>query len=163
MYVDFDVLADSSRVWVYQAEKTLTEQEVEQISDYLRNFVNSWKRHGDDLTASFKIEYNQFVILAVDENVNEVSGCSIDSSVHIIKEIEKAFGIDLLNKMIVSFKDGSIINTVTLNDFKKYASVNKINANTIVFNNMINSKAELQSAWEVEASKSWHAKFLATK
>ena len=114
----------------------------------------------NDLTASFKIEYDQFVILAVDENVNEVSGCSIDSSVHIIKEIEKAFDIDLLNKMKVSFKDGSNINTVTLSDFKKYATQNKINADTIVFNNMINSKGELQSAWEVEASKSWHAKFL---
>lgn len=160
MYVDFDTLSDSSRVWVYQADRTLTEQEVEQISDYLRNFVNTWKRHGDDLTASYKIEYSQFIMLAVDENVNEVSGCSIDSSVHIIKEIEKTFDVDLLNKMKVSFKDGTNINTVTLSDFKKYAAANKINADTIVFNNMINSKAELAEAWEVEASKSWHAKFL---
>ena len=160
MYVDFNELPNTSGVWVYQADRTLKEQEVVQISEYLRNFVNNWKRHGDDLTASFKIEYNQFVILAVDENVNEVSGCSIDSSVHIIKEIEKAFAIDLLNKMNVSFKDGTNINTVSLSDFKKYAAQNKINADTIVFNNMINSKADLQSAWEVEASKSWHAKFL---
>jgi len=160
MYVDFNELADSSRVWVYQSDRTLTTHEVEQISDYLRNFVATWKRHGDDLTASYKIEYNQFVILAVDENVTEVSGCSIDSSVHIIKEIEKAFGVDLLNKMNISFKDGSTINTVSLSDFKKYAAANKINAHTVVFNNMINSKAELKSAWEVEASKSWHAKYL---
>ncbi|MDY7395193.1 ABC transporter ATPase [Aureibaculum sp. 2210JD6-5] len=160
MYVDFNALPNTSRVWVYQADRTLTEPEVKQISEYLRNFVNSWKRHGDDLTASYKIEYNQFIILAVDEDQNGVSGCSIDSSVHIIKEIEKAFDVDLLNKMKVSFKDGSNINTVNLSDFKKYAAQNKINADTIVFNNMINSKAELQSAWEVEASKSWHAKFL---
>lgn len=160
MFVDFDTLADSSRIWVYQADRTLTAQEVEQISEYLRNFVNNWKRHGDDLTASFKIEYNQFIILAVDENVNEVSGCSIDSSVHSIKEIQKAFDIDLLNKMNVTFKNGTHINTVSLSDFRKYIAENKINANTIVFNNMISSKAELQSAWEVEASQSWHAKFL---
>ena len=160
MFIEFDMLADSSRVWVYQADRTLNQSEVDQISEYLRNFVNNWKRHGDDLSASFKIEYNQFIILAVDENVNEVSGCSIDSSVHIIKEIEKAFDVDLLNKMKVSFKDGTNINTVGLNDFRKYVAANKINANTIVFNNMINSKADLASAWEVEASKSWHAKFL---
>lgn len=160
MFVDFETLADSSRVWVYQSGRTLTNTEVEQISDELRIFVNNWKRHGDDLTASYKIEYNQFIILAVDENVNSVSGCSIDSSVHIMQEIEKAFDVDLLNKMKVSFKDGTNINTVTLSDFKKYAAANKINANTIVFNNMINAKGDLQSAWEVEASKSWHAKFL---
>lgn len=160
MYKNFKELPDTSRVWVYQANRTLTKHEVEQISDYLRNFVNNWKRHGDDLTASFKIEYDQFVILAVDENVNEVSGCSIDSSVHIIKEIEKAFDIELLNKMNVSFKDGTNINTVSLSDFKKYAIANKINANTIVFNNMVSSKAELAANWEVEAANSWHAKFL---
>ncbi|RPE00060.1 ABC transporter ATPase [Aureibaculum marinum] len=160
MYVPFDTLADTSRVWVYQADRTMSKQEVEQISDYLKNFVNNWKRHGDDLTASFKIEYNQFIILAVDENENEVSGCSIDSSVHTIKEIEKTFDVDLLDKMKVSFKDGTNINTVSLNDFKKYASMNKINANTTVFNNMVNSKADLMSNWEIEAGKSWHAKFL---
>ena len=160
MFVDFELLSDTSRVWVYQAERTLTDQEVSQISEYLIRFITTWKRHGDDLTASYKIEYHQFIIIAVDENRNEVSGCSIDSSVLAIKEIEKALDIELLNKMNVSFKDGAIINTVHLSDFKKYAAESKIHGNTIVFNNMINTKAELQSSWVVEASKSWHAKFL---
>jgi len=160
MFVDFELLADTSRVWIYQSDREFTENEIEQISMKLIHFVSNWKRHGDDLQASFKIEYNQFIVLSVDENYNDVSGCSIDASVHIIKELEKEFSLDLLNKMNVSFKDGQNINTVSLKDFKEYIRLQKINGNTVVFNNMINSKADFKSVWEVEASKSWHAKFL---
>ncbi len=161
MFVDFKLLPDSSRVWIYQADREFTEHEIEQISEKLRNFVANWKRHGEGLKASFQLKYNQFIVLSVDENYNDVSGCSIDASVHIIKELESEFNVDLLNKMKVSFKDGTNINTVSLKDFKEYAKLQKINADTVVFNNMVESKADFESAWEVEASKSWHAKFLA--
>ena len=98
--------------------------------------------------------------LKIDENYNDVSGCSIDASVHIIKELQNEFQVDLLNKMNVSFKDGSNINTVSLKDFKEFAKQQKIKANTVVFNNMVISKTDFEHAWEVEASNSWHAKFL---
>jgi len=160
MYVNFDLLPDTSRVWIYQADREFNELEIDQISNKLYTFVTNWKRHGDDLQASFKIEYNQFIVLSVNEMYNDVSGCSIDASVHIIKDLENEFGLDLLNKMNISFKDGININTVSLKDFKEYVKQNKITANTVVFNNMINSKADFKSLWEVEASKSWHAKFL---
>lgn len=160
MFVDFNILPESSRVWIYQSSRELTNNEVEQISKKLVSFVSNWKRHGDDLKASFKIVYNLFIVLSVDEYYNEVSGCSIDASVRIIKELEKEFDLDLLNKTNVSFKDGANINTVSLKDFKEYIKLEKITANTVVFNNMIYSKADFNSLWEIEASKSWHAKFL---
>lgn len=161
MFIDFELLPENSRIWVYQADRTLTEQEVTQISKKLVVFVSNWKRHGDDLKASFKVEYNQFVILAVDENYNDVSGCSIDASVHLMREIEKELNVDMFDKMKVTFKDGVNINTISLADFKTYAKQQKINANTVVFNNMVSSKADLINAWEIEVGKSWHAKFLA--
>ncbi len=161
MLVDFNSLPDTSRVWIYQADREFTQDEAARISEKLNIFVANWKRHGDDLKASFQIKYNQFIVLGVDENYNDVSGCSIDASVHIIKELQKEFEVDLLNKMIVSFKDGDNVNTVSLKAFKAYAKLEKINADTVVFNNMITSKGDFETAWEVEASKSWHAKFLA--
>ena len=160
MFVDFNTLPDNARVWIYQANRQFTTSEVEQIKDKLKTFAINWKRHGEDLKASFKIEYAQFIVLAVDENYNDISGCSIDASVAIIKDIENHFHIDLLNKMNVSFKDGENINTVSLKDFKEYAKQHKINNNTIVFNNLVSSKAEFTTSWETEAVNSWHAKFL---
>ena len=160
MYVDFSLMPDNSRVWVYQADREFTTDELNKISVRLKDFVSNWKRHGEDLKASYKIEYNQFIILSVDENYNDVSGCSIDASVHIIRDLQNEFEVDLLNKMNVSFKDGTNINTVSLKDFKEFVKQQKINSNTVVFNNMVTSKADFELSWEVEARHSWHNKFL---
>ncbi len=160
MYVDFSLLPDTSRVWVYQADRSFTNDEVKEIKQQLIPFIQNWKRHGEDLKASFQIKYDQFIILAVDENFTNVSGCSIDASVHIIQELQEKFGIDLLNKMNVTFRDGNNVNTVSLAAFKEYAKLDKITSNTMVFNNMVTSKTDLNSSWEVKASESWHAKFL---
>jgi len=80
--------------------------------------------------------------------------------VHIIRDLQNEFKVDLLDKMNVSFKDGTNINTVSLKDFKEFIKQQKINSNTVVFNNMVTSKADFELGWEVEAGNSWHNKFL---
>ncbi|MDJ0645440.1 MAG: ABC transporter ATPase [Flavobacteriaceae bacterium] len=160
MFVDFKDLSDNSRVWIYQSGRQFTSEEIKKVSERLQEFIRGWKAHGADLKASFQIKYNQFIILAVDENHGGATGCSIDASVHTIQELEKELDVDLMNKMKVSFKDGENINTVSMQHFKEFAKQDKIKADTLVFNNMVTSKAEFESAWEVAASQSWHARFL---
>ena len=160
MIVDFNSLPDTSRIWIYQANRMLTKDEETLISDTLQHFISNWKRHGDDVKGSFIINYNQFIILAVDEAYTPVSGCAIDASVHILREIEKKVNIDLFNKLNVSYKDGNKIHTVSLKEFKNHVKLKKITNKTLVFNNLIHVKAELESAWQMEAGQSWHAKFL---
>ncbi|MEX1383981.1 ABC transporter ATPase [Lutibacter sp.] len=160
MFIKFDDLDKNARVWIYQSSRAFSNNEVEIIKGKTTNFIENWLRHGDHLKASFCIKYNQFVILAVDENFNEVSGCSIDASVNLIKSLEKDFSVDLTNKLNISFKDNSNINVVSMADFQKYAKQQKITANTIVFNNMVTSKGEFENNWEVTADKSWHKRFL---
>lgn len=159
MYVDFDSLQDSSRIWVYQSNRELTDDEIEQMSLKLTEFVNEWTRHGDDLKASFSIKYKHFVILAVDESFNQVSGCSIDASTHVFKNFEKEYNLDLLNKLNTAFKEGDHINIVSLADFQKYVKAEKIRPNTLVFNNMVQNKGDLKLSWEVPANKSWHSRY----
>jgi hypothetical protein len=159
MLVNFDSLADTSRIWIYQSNREFKETEIAEISTKIENFVANWQRHGEDLKASFQVKYNQFIILAVDEAYNEVSGCSIDASTHLIKQIEEAYHVELFNKMNTAFKDGEHINSVVLTDFQKYASQQKITSKTIVFNNLVNTKRELETAWEIPAEKSWHSRY----
>ena len=160
MYTEYKNLPDNSRVWIYQANRELSNEEVSQIQAKAVDFINTWTRHGDDLKGSFTVKYNQFLVIAVDESFDNVSGCSIDASVHFIQQIEKALNVDLMNKMNVTFKNGEHINLVTLADFQKYAKENKIKKDTIVFNNMVNTKADFENKWEVPASESWHNRFL---
>ena len=161
MFVNFEDLDKNSRVWIYQCNREFSNNEVEIIKEKTSEFIENWQRHGDDLKASYCVKYNQFIVLAVDENTNEVSGCSIDASVNLIKNFEKAFSADLTNKLNISFKDNSNINIVTMADFQKYVKQQKITANTIVFNNMVTTKEAFENNWEVTADKSWHKRFLA--
>ena len=109
---------------------------------------------------SFTIKYNQFLVLAVDESFNNVSGCSIDSSVRFIKQLENELQLDLMDKMNITFKDNQNINLVKLPDFQKYIKDKKVTSETIVFNNMVSSKEDFKSKWEVPAKQSWHKRFL---
>ena len=160
MFTQYKNLPDNSRVWIYQSDRVFTEAEVEFISEKAIDFINTWTRHGDDLKGSFTIKYNQFLVLAVDEGFNNVSGCSIDSSVRFIQKLEQELKIDLMNKMNITFKDDAHINLVKLTDFQRFAAAQRINSETIVFNNMVNTKADFENNWEVPAKQSWHKRFL---
>lgn len=160
MFVEYKKLPNNSRVWIYQSEREFTQEEINFISERAIGFVKQWTKHGSDLQGSFTIKYNQFLVLAVDEGFNNVSGCSIDSSVRFVQELEKALQVDMMNKMNISFKDGENINIVKMTAFKEFAKARKITAETIVFNNMITTKEELETKWEVAANDSWHKRFL---
>jgi len=159
MYVDFENLNDNSRIWVYQSSREFNADEINSMEIKLKDFVNEWTRHGDDLKASFEIKYNHFIILAVDESFNQVSGCSIDASTHIFKQFENEFKVELLNKLNTAFKHGEHINVVSLADFQKYVKEDRIHPDTLVFNNMVQNKADLKTLWEVPANRSWHSRY----
>ncbi|SDL12263.1 hypothetical protein SAMN04488034_102361 [Salinimicrobium catena] len=160
MFVPFENLPDSSRVWIYQANRSFTDQEQEEIQEKLQEFIESWTAHGADLKASYEIRYKRFIILGLDQEMNAATGCSIDASVKFIQQLEKDYGVDLLDKMNVSYKQGDFVAYKTLTDFRKMAKDRAVSPKTIVFNNLVNNKAEYLSDWEVPASESWHKRFL---
>ncbi|MCX2719882.1 ABC transporter ATPase [Lentiprolixibacter aurantiacus] len=159
MYVDFKELPDSARIWIYQSNRSFTEEELEEIHAYMKAFITQWTVHGKSLRAGYEIQYRRFIVLGLDQSQAAASGCSIDASVHFIQGLEKKYGVDLLDKMNVTFKQGEYVAYKPLTDFKKMAKDKAISQNTIVFNNLVNNKQEYQEAWEVPASESWHSRF----
>lgn len=159
MYVPFDTLSSHSRIWIYQSNRKLADSEVAEIEIATKSFVEDWSAHGQSLEASFKIEYNRFIIIAVNQDVQSATGCSIDASVQFIQNLEQKYEVDLLDKMNVTFKLGEHIAHKTLIEFKKMAKEKAVSANTIVFNNLVNTIEEWQDFWMVPASDSWHNRF----
>ena len=160
MLVDFNSLPDTARVWIYQANRSFTEAEIEEIEQGLEEFITQWTAHGAQLQAGFVTRYKRFIIIGLDQSHASASGCSIDASVHFIQALEKKYGVDLLDRMNVSFKQGEYIAYKTLKDFKKMAKDKAISKNTIVFNNLVTNKMEFLEHWEVPASDSWHSRFV---
>jgi chemotaxis regulatin CheY-phosphate phosphatase CheZ len=144
---------------VYQANRSFKDNEVVEISTKIKHFLEQWTAHGSGLHASFQIKYNRFIIIALDQDVQNATGCSIDASVHFIQQLEKEYEVDLLDKMNVSYKHGDFIAYKPLADFKKMAKNKSVSANTIVFNNLVTNKFEFENSWEVPAKDSWHSRF----
>lgn len=160
MLVDFNTLPEESRVWIFQANRTFTDAEMEDIQEKLNTFVGNWTAHGSNLQAGYTIEYKRFIVLALNQDLNKATGCSIDASVHFIQQLEKEYDVDLMDKMNVSYKQGDFVAYKTLTDFRKMAKERAVSKNTIVFNNLVNNIAEFKEHWEVPASESWHARFV---
>lgn len=160
MLVDFKSLPESSRVWIYQANRSFTDDELSQIQKQLDTFISDWTAHGAGLKAGYEIRYRRFLVLALDQSLNAASGCSIDASVHFIQHLEKEYDVLLLDKMNVSYKQGEYIAYKSLVDFKKMAKQKAVSPNTIVFNNLVANKGEYLEHWEVPASDSWHSRLM---
>ena len=163
--VEFDKLSDSSRLWIFGATNTVGEKQKDFIKYSMQRFVEQWVSHKSEVTASWQLKYNRFFFLAVDESNTDVSGCSIDSMVHSLQQIESETGYDIVNNQSkVFYRDkNSEIHCVERQEFKQLAENAEIDENTVVFNNTIQSLAELRDGkWEVPMSGSWHGKVFKT-
>ncbi|MBU2996723.1 ABC transporter ATPase [Cellulophaga baltica] len=160
MLVDFEKLPNTSRVWIYQSNRTFSDAEVAEVKSELDAFINEWTTHGSDLSAGYEMPYKRFIVIALDQTMAGATGCSIDASVRFIQSLEKKYNIDLLDKMNVSYKQGEFVAYKTLLDFKKMAKNKSVSKKTIVFNNLVANKEEYLNHWEVPAEESWHNRFM---
>lgn len=150
-----------SRVWVYQCSRMLTALEIDSLNKKAAEFIVSWTAHDSLLKAHFELRSGIFLILMVDEKQAIASGCSIDKSVHFVLQLEKDLGVSFTNRMLFTFRsaDGEV-SVISKSKFEELVNEGIISDNTSVFNTLINSKSELESAFEIPFAKSWHKKII---
>jgi len=146
-----------SRVWIYQSDRKFTSVEENEILNKLASFTNQWKAHGNELLAKAEIRYGFFIIITVDESQAGVTGCSIDSSVRLIKEIEQEYHVDLFNRFNIAYKVNGEVVVNNKEDFETLVNIKQVTPETVVFNNMVQNLAELETKWEVPFQNSWHS------
>jgi len=152
----FNGFAPTSRTWVYQSSRNLTETEATEVLQMAQGFAAQWKSHGTPLQAKADVLYGRFLIMMVDENAAEASGCSIDSSVAQIRSIEQKLNIDLFDRMNLAYLNSEDkLETVHANSISKAFEHGALTEETTVFNNMITSFSELKTNWQIPLSKSW--------
>ncbi len=159
MNVPFENMPPESKIWIYQSDRKFSDAEVEEIESALTEFTNSWMAHGAALETAFLVKYGRFIILAVNNESHQASGCSIDESVRFIQSLEEKYNVSLLDKMNVTYRLGEHIAHKPLTDFKRMAKDKAVSPNTIVFNNLVNTVGEWNDYWEVPAHESWHSRF----
>ncbi|MFY7965960.1 MAG: hypothetical protein ACOVO1_13765 [Chitinophagaceae bacterium] len=149
---------DNSRVWIYQCNRMLGLGEALQIEPLLENFVANWKSHGAPVKGYANLLFGQFIIIMADEEQSAiVGGCSTDSSVRIIKQIEQDLKVEMFNRQTLALIVKDKIEMLPLAQINYAISNGFVNTDTLFFNNLVATKKELLEKWIIPIKDSWLA------
>ena len=160
---EYILYPDNAKVWIYQSSKHFDEDEMAYLNVQLDDFITSWESHGNILKATYKIVYDLFVVIFVDEEGDRMCGTAQDNSLKLMKQLGGDLEVDFLDRMIQSYKKGDKVEVVKMHDFPTLIESNQLDENTIVYNNMVTTKADFDNNWEVPLKDSWHKQFLTQK
>ena len=155
-------LPDESNLWIYGFESNLTSREQEILNNRLSTFLSQWETHGRPVLGAFEIVEQRFVVLA-GFSPGGISGCSVDSSVRVFKELREQ-SLDGLDRSRIYFRtrDGSI-EGVHFTAFQERVEKGEIGSDTPVFDINLTSLGQLRTkGFEKQFEKSWHARAFLT-
>lgn len=151
--------AEESRVWIYQANRLFSIGEALEIERMIESFRNQWNTHGQSNKNFIQLLFGQFLILMADETSHAISGCSIDSSVRFIKDIETKFKVSMFDRQALAFYVKDKVQVIPMSQLQYAHDNNFISGETLFFNNLVRTRKEFLNQWIVPAKSSW----LATK
>ncbi len=147
----------SSRVWIYQSSRLFTLREALEIEDLLHGFQKQWQSHGADVKNELHLLFGQFIVFIADETSTSVGGCSTDSSVRVVKEIEKKFAVNLFDRQTLAFLINDKIELLPMAQIPYALEKGFLKPDTLYFNNLAATKKELEEKWIIPVSDSWLA------
>ncbi len=150
-----------SKIWIYQADRLLSDVETAIVNEKTASFTAQWISHNNDLKAMGACLHQLFLVLMVDESQAGASGCSIDKSVRFVKSMEDELGVSFFNRLKFSFFDeNKNIQIVDKQSFKQFFLEEKINSDTLVFDTLVQNKREFDAFFVKKLSESWHKKMV---
>jgi hypothetical protein len=163
MNLDFKYLLDGnfhrdSRVWVYQSNRLFSLAEALEVEEMLKSFTIQWKSHGTPVKGEAHLFFGQFIVLLADETATGVSGCSTDSSVRLIKDMEQRFNVSLFDRTTLAFVVKDKIQLLPMTQLQYAADNGFLDNDTLYFNNLVQTKDELEAKWIIPVKESWLAK-----
>ena len=144
-----------SRVWIYQSNRLFSLQEALELEKILNDFVEGWQSHGAPVKGYANLLFGQFIVLMADETATGVSGCSTDSSVRLMKQIEETFNVQLFNRQLLAFVVNDKVQVLPLSQLNYALENNFLTADTLYFNNLVQTKDELLNKWLIPVRDSW--------
>jgi hypothetical protein len=158
MLIPFNKMPDHARVWVYQTDRNLSDAEVQYIQQTLDFQINNWAAHGAALVGATAVLHKRFVVVSVDENHNQASGCSIDASTNWLKNLGTEMSLNFFDRS-VAYIQGDEIKTVEMLKIKPLVSEGILTPDTLIFNNLVPNIGEFNKAWNVSAGDSWMKRY----
>jgi len=154
-------LPEDARIWIFGADRLLSGSEASRLSDSVGRFLEGWAAHGQELAAGHEWLHDRFLVIAVDERRAPPSGCSIDALVRHLRQLEREFGVELVDGSAVWFRSDGEIRRVGREKFRQLAAEGTVDGDSVVFDLTVQRLGELRAGrWEMPARASWHARLL---
>ena len=148
-------LPDRSRIWQFVADKKLQDSELNALRHSLEEFVSGWKAHGNELSAGYEIYYDQLVVIAVDEEAEAPSGCSIDKAFRLLQEFGASTQIDFFKRTALLLVENDISKWRTKNEVLEEIAAGTIRSNQMVADTMIANLGAFRNKNLVSLAESW--------
>lgn len=146
---------DHSRVWVYQSSRPFSEQEKREINEQLYQFYVQWQAHGAAVKGWAALLFNRFVVMMADEAVTSVSGCSMDSAARIVKSLERQYEVNFFDRLSITFLVKGKPEVLPMHQVQYAIDRGFIDADTPMFNNLVDTKGALLEKWLLPLRESW--------
>lgn len=161
MYIEFDEMPATARVWIYQSNTKLDSDLIKMIELQGQAFCENWEAHGQPLKSTFKVFHDQFLVISVDESYNMASGCSIDKSVELVRNLESRLGVSFFDRTNIAFLKEDEVFLKPMYTLKKEISAGAIDRDTVTFNNLVQNIGEMKEKWQVPVGDSWLNRYFA--
>jgi len=154
-----DALPDESRLWIFAAERPLSESESQEFIHNVDQYLEQWKAHGEPVRAARDFRYNQFLFVAADNDVTSPSGCSIDDMTRLVRSLGEKLNVNFFGSPKVFYRSKDETATVERETFKELVARGEVSGDTIVFDTTITALGEVRNGkWMVPARAAWHAR-----
>lgn len=160
MVTAFELIPEEAKIWVFPSSRKFYPQEIETISTTIEEFLNQWQNKNLAITCSFVIKYDRFIIITANDIFEALSLEAHDALTALILKIEHQYDVVLMDKINVCYKQGEFVQYKDLIAFKKLIKAKAVSEKTIVFNNLITVKEELEYNWEINIKDSWLGRFI---
>lgn len=154
-------LEDSARVWLYQANRELTYDEIDIVRPAIYEFAQNWVSHNNSLLSYGNIFHRRFIGLFVDESASSgASGCSIDTSVQLVRSLGDQIGVDFFDRMSFCYLEDEEIYQITPTELAEKYKNGQINDDTLFFDHLVKHKGAFIKSWLKPLGESWHKRFV---
>jgi len=154
--LDIERLSDDATIWIFGITPPLDDEAASTVLRQVDVFLDQWAAHHVPVTSGRELRERTFLIVAAEKN-SETSGCSIDAMFGIVRALERAFGIQMLDASRVFYRNAN--GQVTSVSRAQFAEV--ANEDTVVFDTTAQRLGDVRGgAWERRARDSWHASLL---
>lgn len=149
-----------SRVWMYKSAVAFTPAQTAAISKQGQAFADSWVSHGDEVRTAFGVLNDHFVVIVADLEDMVICGGSVDGSVQFIKRLEADMGLSLTDRMVVLYEKDAAIHTCRVPEVEDLLKTGEITADTIVFDDLVSTKADLDARFRTPLRNTWMARYI---